>query len=91
MRLNFADRFSLLHFAVGVIAPFWGIDLIYFITGHLIFEYLENTRCGIHLINNYITMWPGGKGSPDSLINIVGDNVFALLGFLVAKLVIAHF
>lgn len=80
----FIDQFSLLHFSVGVICYFWNISLITFTIIHLIFEILENTKKGMFFINNYITFWPGGKPNRDTFINIIGDNVFAILGWLIA-------
>jgi hypothetical protein len=54
---------------------------------HTIFEILENTQTGIYIINNYITFWPGGKPKADTLINNLGDTVFAILGWLSALLI----
>lgn len=48
---------------------------------HLIFEYLENTVYGMKLINK-ITLWPGGKDYADSVLNSIGDQFYALLGWL---------
>jgi len=78
------DQFSLLHFSVGVICYFWNISLINFTIIHFIFEILENTQNGMYFINNFITLWPGGKPKPDTIINIFGDNVFGILGWLSA-------
>ena len=35
------------------------------------------------IINNFY-FWPGGKPKPDSIINIVGDNIAAIFGWLSA-------
>ena len=78
------DQYTYLHFAVGIIAYFWGIKLLGWIFIHLSFEIIENTQYGINFINNYLYFWPGGKPKPDTIINIVGDNVGALLGWLSA-------
>lgn len=85
MGKSFFDQFSLLHFASGVVAYFWGVPFNVWFYAHAVFELLENTSNGMRIINNYITLWPGGKNSPDSFINMVGDQVFAMLGFLVAS------
>jgi hypothetical protein len=83
---NFFDQYSLLHFSSGVVAYFFNINLVVWIVLHSIFEYVENTETGIHFINNYMPFWPGGKEKADSLLNNVGDTVFAILGWLVAYL-----
>lgn len=80
------DQFTLLHFSMGVIFYFWGMSLPVWIILHILFEYLENTNYGIHFINTYINWWPGGKIYPDSFINMVGDTIGAILGWLCAYL-----
>jgi len=80
---RFFDQYSLLHFAAGVTAYFWGIKFMIFVCLHIIFEALENSKLGIKLINSLI-FWPGGKPEPDSFTNIVGDNIFAYLGWIAA-------
>jgi hypothetical protein len=84
MGLLFADQYSLLHFSVGVVAYFWGIDFVTFFVLHSIFEVLENTQTGIFLIQ-HVPVWPGKKLHSDSTLNILGDTFFALAGFDVAR------
>jgi hypothetical protein len=84
-----ADQYSLLHLSVGVIAYFWNFSLLYSFIIHFVFELLENTTIGVSLINKYIIepgyfSWPGGKHHPDSLLNMLGDNIFFALGWTVA-------
>jgi hypothetical protein len=79
---SFWDRYSYLHFAVGVIAYFFDIPLVNWIVIHAIFEMLENTKSGVYFIDNYIEFWPGGKQKPDRIINSIGDTIFAILGWL---------
>lgn len=83
MGQHFFDQYSFLHFSVGVIAYFWGIKFLIFAAIHIIFEALENSPNAIKLINK-IGMWPGGKPKADSFMNIIGDNVFAYLGWFAA-------
>lgn len=90
MGVNFTDQFSLLHFATGIIAYFWEVSLINWFFLHLIYEIVTNTKYGIYFINNY-TFWPGGKLNYDSPINILGDQVWALIGWLIAYLIISYF
>ena len=79
------DSYSILHFAVGVIARHWNIAFLVFLIAHILFELLENTKPGMHFINTYLKAWPGGKSSPDSWLNsLVGDNVCAAAGWWAA-------
>ncbi len=86
MGIYFFDQYSILHMAVGIIAYFFGIQFTNWIILHLLFEYLENTNTGIYIINTYFhDIWPGGKPKSDTFINsMLGDNFFAILGWLIA-------
>lgn len=85
MGKNFFDQYSLLHFATGVIAYFFGVSLKLWFVLHLLFEITENTPYGIMFINKYLkNIWPGGKPYADSYINSIGDQVFSILGWLSA-------
>ena len=79
------DQYSVLHYATGIIAYFWGIPLNYWFIAHFAFEMVENTLYGMRFINDVLKYWPGGKPRADSIINIVGDNISALLGWFCAK------
>lgn len=79
---NFFDQYTYLHFAVGIITYFFNVSLLNLIILHTIFELLENTKTGIHIINKYIYFWPGGKPKPDSNINKIGDTIGSILGWL---------
>ena len=81
MGYAFTDRFSLLHFAVGIVAYFWGISFWGITVLHIVFEVLENTKTGMWFINTYIPFWPGGKSHPDSTLNSVGDTVWTAVGW----------
>ena len=85
MGSNIFDQYTLLHFASGVIAYFFGINFWVWVIIHTIFEITENTQCGMRFINNYLTFWPGGKPEADGIINSVGDTVGASVGWLCAK------
>lgn len=85
MGKNIIDQYSLLHFASGIIAYFWGINLKWWIIIHILFEYFENTQIGMNIINTYFEyIWPGGKPFADSIINSISDSCFAIIGWLVA-------
>lgn len=78
------DQYTYLHFAVGIIAYFWNIPLLIFFILHTIFELLENTQIGMNVINKYFIFWPGGKPKSDTIINIIGDTLGAIMGWLSA-------
>ena len=82
---TFFDQYSLLHFASGVVAYFWGVPRNVWFFVHFVFEIIENTATGIRLINEVFTWWPGGKSQPDTILNIIGDNLFAFLGWVCAS------
>jgi hypothetical protein len=78
------DKYTYLHFAMGIVAYFWNISLPNWIILHTIFEIVENTQMGMNIITNYIVLWPGGKQHSDAIINNVGDTLGAILGWLSA-------
>jgi hypothetical protein len=83
------DEYSLLHFAVGVIARHWNIAFFLFMIAHIAFELLENTKQGMYIINTYLKAWPGGKSSPDTFLNSqIGDNLFAAAGWWLADVLL---
>jgi|LakMenEpi03Aug12_release.lakeMendotaPanAssembly.Ray.scaffolds.fasta_scaffold743864_2 hypothetical protein len=87
MGTNFIDKYSLLHFASGIVAYFFNISITQWIIINILFETLENTKEGIEIINNFfIYIWPGGKNYPDTFVNIIGDITFSILGWLVASI-----
>jgi len=82
----FADQYSLLHFAVGIVMYFWKVPLGVWIILHSVFEMVENSKVGMKFINSaFKDLWPGGKPKSDSLVNSVGDVVFGTLGWIVAQ------
>jgi hypothetical protein len=85
----FTDEFSLLHFATGIIAQFMGLSLAQWFVIHATFEFLEDTRTGVRVINKLFgNIWPGGgKKVPDSFLNSeLGDNFYAVIGWVFAFL-----
>ena len=81
MGTQFLDQYSLLHFASGVVAYFFGISLPIWIIINIIFEAAENSEPGMALINK-LPFWPGGKLFSDSPINIAGDILSVIVGWL---------
>jgi hypothetical protein len=87
MGLYIFDQYSLLHYAVGVMAYFWNISLLYTVIIHTVFEYTENTKQGMYFINHYFkNIWPGGKPRSDTYINIIGDTIATVVGWYSAHL-----
>jgi len=78
------DKFTYLHFAVGIVAYFWNMSLSLWLVVHTIFEFLENTQTGMNIINKYILVWPGGKPQSDSITNRIGDTLGGVIGWLSA-------
>lgn len=81
MGIYFTDKFSLLHFASGIIAYYWNISLIKWFIIHLVFELTENREKIVKYIDK-IPLWPGGKKKPDTAINSIGDQFYSILGWL---------
>jgi hypothetical protein len=79
------DKYSILHFISGFIAYSLGVSLVLWILIHMTFEILENTEEGMYFIRNYLVFWPGGKDKADAMINILGDNISAILGWLFGR------
>lgn len=86
MGKNVFDQYTLLHFAVGVIAYFFGFGIITTLVLHIIFEIVENSEPGMRFINTYLAnVWPGGKPYADSFGNsMIGDNIGTMLGWTLA-------
>lgn len=80
MGIFFIDKYSLLHF-------FSGVALYFFFTFeqalilHIVFEVVENSELGMFFINKF-HFWPGGKPCADSILNSIGDTIFAALGWI---------
>jgi hypothetical protein len=91
MGFRWFDQYSLLHAAVGVVAYFWSVPFWPALFLHVIFEFVENSEIGIHFIQfltskerTFRLPWPGGKTEPDSISNMMGDNITFATGWLVA-------
>ena len=83
MGVHFTDKYSLLHFACGIVVYYCNVSFITWFIFHLIFELVENTELGIFYIRK-IKLWPGGKSHADSWINSAGDQFYSVLGWFVA-------
>jgi hypothetical protein len=81
MGIYFTDKFSLLHFASGIIAYYWNFSLIFWFIFHFLYEVIENSQKVYKLIDKF-PLWPGGKKAPDSYINSLGDQFYSVLGWV---------
>jgi len=90
MGIQFVDKYSLLHFAVGILFRFFNLNFTISLLLHILFEIIENSKYGVYFIDHFITFWPGGKRKSDSFINSVGDTVFFGLGWLIANMIITN-
>lgn len=84
MGTKIIDRFSLLHFAAGIVVYYWGLDFKTWLLVNVVFEILENSMYGMWFIKN-VSRWPGGKTKADSLLNSTSDITFGALGWLFAS------
>jgi hypothetical protein len=87
MGVFLVDKYSYLHFSVGIIFFYYNISFVNSLFIHLLFEYIENTNLGIFIIDKYIKFWPGGKKYSDSFINIIGDTISFCIGWYTAYLI----
>ena len=81
------DQFVYLHFAMGIIAYFWGINLKHFIILHTVYEIFELTPFGVNIINKYFkNIWPGDGKTPNEFgMNALGDTIGGVIGWLSAR------
>ncbi len=86
MGVELLDKYSVLHFGVGVLARVLGIGVVPTLVAHVVFEVVENSEAGMRFINEeFRTWWPGGKDYADAPINILGDNISVLAGWYTAR------
>ena len=81
----FFDQYSLLHFATGIFAYFWGFGWLFTLLTHTLFELVENTEAGMRFINTYVPFWPGGKPKADSIPNQISDTIMTMIGWFISQ------
>jgi hypothetical protein len=86
MGKQFTDKYSLLHFSVGIFVYFWNVSFVSWFVIHMIFELSENTKIGMFIINQF-PYWPGGKEEADSILNSFGDQFYGMLGWIIAYII----
>lgn len=80
------DKYSFLHFIVGILFYAINIDFSSTFLLHTLFELIENSAKGIIFIDTYLPFWPGGKRKADSIINTISDTIFTMLGWGATKM-----
>ena len=75
MGFKFIDQFSYLHFSVGIIAYFWGINLKIAIIVHTIFEISEKASLNPSKEIPIFSSWLEEK-SKDGFIQVPANPVF---------------
>jgi hypothetical protein len=78
------DQYSYLHFASGITAYFIGFRLRTWFLLHLVVDLFENSSWGIQIIQQYLKLFLRPRYGSDPPLNIVMDNVIAILGWLSA-------
>ena len=80
------DKYSFLHFIVGILFYTINIDFSSTFLLHTLLELFENSAKGIIFIDTYLPFWPGGKRKADSIINTISDTIFTMLGWGATKM-----
>ena len=77
----FITPWSISHFVVGYMTQAFGINYLYGLIGHTIYEYINYVNYNVK--NKWSEEWKGFK--KDSTLNGVGDTFVFLLGMMLAK------
>lgn len=78
------DGYTLSHVAFGILFYYFGVTFANSLLLHIMFELFENSKFGMYVMHNYITIWPGGKTSADSSINAISDTIYFAIGWIMA-------
>ena len=81
---EYFDKYSCLHLASGITAYFWDLNLINWIAIHISFSFFENSAIGLKFTKKYLSQFKPYKMGPDSIKNLIGDTIFAIIGWLLA-------
>jgi|688.fasta_scaffold823806_1 hypothetical protein len=76
----FITPFSVTHFGFGYMTQAIGINYLYGLILHTIYEYANHSE---YIINKWSEQFKGFKN--DSIVNSVGDTLFFMIGMFVAK------
>ena len=77
----FITPYSITHFGFGYICQALGINYLYGLILHTIYEY--SSKYSIYIAKQWSEDWKGFK--EDSIFNSVGDTICFLLGMMLAK------
>ena len=80
------DKYSFLHFIIGILFYVINIDFSSTFLLHTLFELFENSAKGIIFIDTYLPFWPGEKRKADSMINTISDTIINMFGWGAAKI-----
>lgn len=83
----FYDQFSWAHLAAGIIVYYMGITFEQWFWLHLLFEIVENGSMSRKMAQKYIPKFGWDSPIQDTIINTIGDQVFAIIGWLIAYFV----
>lgn len=78
------DKYSLLHVISGMIFGIIKIDFMIATTLHSFFELVENSDIGMKILSE-IKFWPGGKKFKDTPLNVLGDTISFIYGWLLGS------
>lgn len=80
--ISFFDQYSLAHFAFGIIVYYVGLTFEQWFWLHLIFELIENGQISREIAHKYIPKFGFESATQDTIINSIGDQIFAMAGWL---------
>ena len=80
------DKYSFLHFIIGILFYAINIDFSSTFLLHTLFELFENSAKGITFIDTYFPFWPGGKRKADTMINTISDTILNMFGWGFGKI-----
>ena len=80
------DKYSFLHFIIGILFYAINIDFSSTFLLHTLIELIENSAKGIIFIDTYLPFWPGGKRKADTMINTISDTILNMFGWGFGKI-----
>ena len=81
---NYFDNYTCFHLASGITAYYAGLNFISWVSLHIIFSIFENSEMGLRLTKKYLYNFKAYKTGSDSISNLVGDTLAAIIGWKMA-------